>query len=77
VILGLRPEGAEISDGGTVYATVELVQHLGAGSTARCRLASDWITISTTRRQLRAGDHVPVRLDDVMLFDPTTTRRVV
>jgi multiple sugar transport system ATP-binding protein len=78
VLLGIRPEHAEIVEGGGVPLTVEVVEPTGASIQVYARLGESlFCIVFSERRELRPGDEIHARFppDRIHLFDPDTGRR--
>jgi multiple sugar transport system ATP-binding protein len=81
VVLGVRPEGLEISRAGSVPATVTLVESLGHERHVVCRLTDgSLIIVRVAADEPTPADGATVRLDAdpeaVHLFDPETELRL-
>ena len=57
--LGLRPEAVVVDPGGTIPATIQSIEYLGADLMARCTVGTERITVRTDGHSvLAAGDQV-------------------
>jgi sn-glycerol 3-phosphate transport system ATP-binding protein len=80
VILGLRPEHAELGDAGGWALKVDVVETLGAERLIYCKLGASLFTlrIDATQAAPRPGTtlHLKVRADRLHWFDSETRARV-
>jgi multiple sugar transport system ATP-binding protein len=80
VIVGVRPQDLRVDPGGSLQATVSLVESLGHEQHVTCRLPGGQlvnIDVEAGVAVLRTGDAVTVAVSGPLhLFDPVTEERL-